>query len=203
MHSRSYRAPGIVPRSPEVNEAAVLEPKLRETCTFRRCRKIARQLLGVPVGYQFDHAIYKAPYNQTSTEWHQDEAYNHEPIPLRSIHFWIPLQPATVENDRMQFIPGWHHSGMLSYRITNRRGAGGTMAVEGIDVSKAVAGPLAAGSATIHHPLTLHYTGPNQTSDYRRAWILHFGASAHMRHRLHPKSIAAKMHAWIPHIQTP
>ena len=192
------RAPGEAPKSPEVNEAAVLVPELRETLTYQRCREVARKLLGVPVGYQFDHAIYKPPHNETPTAWHQDEAYNQEPIPLRSIHFWIPLQAATVQNGCMWFMPGSNHGPLLTHRIASRRGAGGTLAVDGLDASAAVACPLALGGATIHHPLTLHYTGANQSSDYRRAWILHFGAYGKVRRLFHPKSIAAKLRTWMP-----
>ncbi len=196
-------APGSTPKSPEVNEAAVLEPQLRETLTYQRCRDIARQLLGVPVGYQFDHAIYKTPHNQTPTAWHQDEAYNKEPIPLRSIHFWIPLQPATIENGCMWFIPKSHQAGLLSHGVVSRRGTGGTLAVDACDSTRAVACPLELGGATIHQPLTLHYTGANQSSDYRRAWILHFGAYGKIRHLFHPKSVAAKLRTWIPRNQLP
>src|ERR1700730_11952039 len=64
------REPGVAPRSPEVNEAVILEPRLRETLTYRRCREVARKLLGVPVGYQFDHCIFKPPHNTTPTAWH-------------------------------------------------------------------------------------------------------------------------------------
>ena len=195
--------PGATPKSPEVNEAAVLEPRLRETLTYERCREVARHLLGVPVGYQFDHAIYKAPNNRTPTAWHQDEAYNHEPIPLRSIHFWIPLQPVSEENGCMWFIPGSHRGGLLNHGVTSRRGAGGTLAVDSLDASSAVACPLNVGGATIHHPLTLHYTGANQSREHRRAWILHFGAYGKMRHLLHPKSIAARLRTWIPRNQMP
>jgi hypothetical protein len=190
--------PGASPKSPEVNEAAVLDRRLRQTLAFKRCREVARQLLGVPVGYQFDHAIYKTPNNQTATAWHQDEAYNVEPMPLRSVHFWIPLQEATVENGCMWFIPKSHQGGRLVHGITNRRGAGGTMAVESLDSSSAVACPIPVGSATVHQPLTLHYTGPNQTDAYRRAWILHFGAYGSIRRLLHPKSIAARLRSWVP-----
>jgi ectoine hydroxylase-related dioxygenase (phytanoyl-CoA dioxygenase family) len=143
------------------------------------------------------------PHNETPTAWHQDEAYNTEPIPLRSIHFWIPLQAVTVENGCMWFIPGSHLGGLLAHGVTNRRAGGGTMAAESFDSSRAVACPLALGGATIHHPLTLHYTGANQSSEYRRAWILHFGAFGKMRHLLHPKSIAAKLRNWIPRNHTP
>ena len=194
--------PGASPKSPEVNEAAVLEPKLRATLTYERCRKIARHLLGVPVGYQFDHAIYKSPHNQTPTAWHQDEAYNLEPIPLHSIHFWIPLQPVNVENGCMWFIPGSHQGGLLTHGLTNPRGGGGTRAVENLDSRSAVACPLNVGGATIHQPLTLHYTGANQSHEHRRAWILHFGAYGKVRHLLHPKSIAARLRAWVPYQPT-
>src|SRR5580658_10303220 len=131
-------AAGEAPRSPEVNETAVLEPRLRETLTYERCRDVARHLLGVPVGYQFDHAIYKMPNNQTPTAWHQDEAYNKEPIPLRSIHFWIPLQPVTIENGCMWFVPGSHQGGLLPHAVAHRRGSGGTLSVESVDQGKAV-----------------------------------------------------------------
>jgi hypothetical protein len=76
------------PRSPEVNRAVALVPALRRTKTYARCRAVARALLGAPVGYVFDHAIYKPPQNDTPTHWHQDEAYTGRPVPLRTVHFW-------------------------------------------------------------------------------------------------------------------
>src|SRR5438552_828307 len=84
------RVAGVAPRSPEINEAVKIAPALRNTLAYSRCRQIAREILGVPVGYVFDHAIYKPPHNNASTAWHQDEAYSAQTIPLRSVHFWIP-----------------------------------------------------------------------------------------------------------------
>ena len=71
--------------------------------------------------------------------------------------------------------------------------AGATITTNHVDPTKAVACPLQVGSATAHHPLTLHYTGPNQTDDHRRVWILHFGAYGRARFLLHPKMIAARI----------
>jgi len=196
------REPGTPLRSPEVNEAAILEPRLRDTLAFARCREIARSLLGVPVGYQFDHAIFKPPHNQTPTAWHQDEAYSREPIPLRSVHFWIPLQAATEQNGCMWFVPGSNHGPVLPHRQLNKRfngtnlaTTGGTLIADNVDASTAVACPLAAGSVTVHHPLTLHYTGANQSDDYRKVLIVHFGAFGWFRRRLHPKVLAARARA--------
>lgn len=194
------RQPGVAPRSPEVNEAVILEPRLRDTLTYTRCRDIARKLLGTPVGYQFDHCIFKPPHNKTPTAWHQDEAYNCGPIHLRSIHFWIPLQPVNAQNGCMWFIPGSNRTGILSHHVVNRRfegkvagTKGATLAADSVDVTKAVACPLPLGGATVHHPLTLHYTGANESDGYRKVWILHFGAYGWLRLKLHPKVLAARL----------
>jgi hypothetical protein len=194
------REPGAPPRSAEINEAIHFEPALRRTQVFLRCRELARRILGVPVGYVFDHAIYKSPHNNKATAWHQDEAYNTQPIPLWAVHFWIPLQPVNVENGCMQFVPGSHRGGLLPHHVVYARpggrtadSVGATIATDQVDASRAVACPLSVGGATIHHPLTLHYTGPNQSDGYRRAWILHFAAFGFFRFRLHPKCIAKRV----------
>jgi len=194
------RTPGQPLRSPEINEALILEPRLKNTLTYLRCREVARHLLGVPVGYQFDHAIFKAPQNRTPTAWHQDEAYSHEPIPLRSVHFWIPLQAVTESNGCMWFIPSSHRGPLRQHRLlnsrtdgSNKKVAGGTLVTDNVDDSSAVACPLAIGGATVHHPLTLHYTGANQSDSVRKAWIIHFGAYGWFRRRLHPKVLMTRL----------
>jgi hypothetical protein len=196
------RQRGVAPRSPEINEPTTLAPGLRKTLTYRRCRALARQFLGVPVGYMFDHAIYKPPHNNAATAWHQDEAYSGRAIPLKSVHFWIPLQDVNEQNGCMCFIPGSNHTALLPHHAASSRNgpqsstsAGSTLATNHVDHGKAVACPLVIGSATAHHPLTLHYTGPNQSESYRRAWILHFGAYGRMRFLLHPRMMAARVHA--------
>lgn len=195
---------GAPPRQPEINEAIHFVPALRRTEVFARCRELARRILGVPVGYVFDHAIYKPPHNNTPTAWHQDEGYNKQPIPLRAVHFWIPLQPVNVENGCMWFVPGSHLGGLLPHHVVHLRpgGAtthslGATIATNSFDSSRAVACPLPLGGATAHHPLTLHYTGPNQSDTYRRAWIVHFAAYGFFRFRLHPKCVAKRLRALI------
>src|SRR3569832_335767 len=81
-------------------------------------------LLGTPVGFLFDHAIFKTPMNQTATAWHQDEAYSHEAITLRSVNFWIPLLPVNVENGCMWFVPGANQCGLLPHHVASRRFSG-------------------------------------------------------------------------------
>jgi hypothetical protein len=196
------RAAGTALRSPEINEAVKLQPELKKTLAYTRCKQIAHEFLGVPVGYMFDHAIYKLPRNNASTAWHQDEAYSARAIPLRSVHFWIPLQQATIDNGCMWFIPASNLRGVLPHHVAavrttgpDHKPAGATITTNHVDRTAAVACPLQVGSATVHHPLTLHYTGANQTGDYRRVWILHFGAYGRARFLLHPKMIASRISA--------
>jgi hypothetical protein len=194
-----YR-PGESPRSPEIGEPSALAPALLETQAFVRCRELARELLGVPVGHVYDHAIYKSPHNESATGWHQDQVYAQGAIAPWSVHFWLPLQEATVANGCMWYVPGSHLGGLAAHRVATPRtagsttiSAGATLTLEAVDAAQGVACPLPVGGVSVHHPLTYHYAGPNQTAEPRRAWILHFGAFGHWRSKWHPKALMAKV----------
>jgi hypothetical protein len=179
----------VAPRSAEIERPSRLEARLRATEAFRRCRDVARAIGGPSVGYSFDHAIYKAPFNDAETPWHQDQAYTGHRRLLRTFHFWIPLQAVTVESGCMQFIPASHEAGL---RAHGRRAGGHVRAVHDADGTQAVVCPLPLGGLTVHHPLTLHYTGPNRTADVRRAWIIHFGPWGRLA-KLHPAIVLERM----------
>lgn len=177
-----------VSRSPEINRPTLLQPLLRESSIFRKCRSVARRLGGRTARYTFDHAIYKAPQNETPTPWHQDQAYNGHRKVLKTLHFWIPLQDASVDNGCMHFVPGSHRAGVLDH---SRRDGKAVLEVEEATWPQDIACPIPAGGATIHTPLTLHYTGPNRSDDVRRAWIIHFGPWGRLA-KLHPSVLLDK-----------
>ena len=58
--------------------------------------------------------------------------------------------------------------------------------------AQAVACPLHVGGLTIHTPLTVHYAGPNLTSEPRRAWIIHFGPYGRWG-KLRPRNLAERV----------
>jgi ectoine hydroxylase-related dioxygenase (phytanoyl-CoA dioxygenase family) len=171
----------------EINQTIALDIALGTTLTFTRCQAAAAALLGQPVEYRFDHAIYKPPFNGRATAWHQDAAYNGWASagqqdaadmldPRRvSVHFWIPMQDVTLEMGCMQFIPGSHRERLRPHhRLEHLRHAHALEADE-VDVARAVACPLSRGDMTVHFSRTLHYTGPNLTAVPRLAWSLEFG----------------------------
>jgi hypothetical protein len=169
---------GTSPRIPEINRAVHLAPELLDTLAFRNCREIARQLLGHKVNFWGDHAIYKPPHNHKETPWHQDQAYLGHPFVGRTVSFWLPLQAATLEMGCMKFIPGSQRQGMLPHYKWGHNPKAYALTTDPGDLSTVVVCPIPAGGVTIHSPLTLHATGPNDTDTLRRAWIFAFSANS-------------------------
>jgi ectoine hydroxylase-related dioxygenase (phytanoyl-CoA dioxygenase family) len=162
---------------PQILNPSKYAPELAATLFRANAEAIARQLLGPEADFRGDHAIRKAPFSQAETPWHQDEAYWEPDLEYEELSIWIPLQPATVDNGCMQFVPGSHAQDVLPHHPIGNdpRVVGLEVDDAGQRVSGVVACPLPAGGATLHHSRTLHYTGPNRTDEPRRAYILAFG----------------------------
>lgn len=171
------------PVLPQILNPAKYAPELVDTLFRANALTIAKQLLGAQATGGGDHAILKPPHTAASTPWHQDEAYWDADKEYNAISIWIPLQEATLENGCMQFVPRTHRQVVLPHHPI-----GNDPRVIGLEVDEAetlatnaVACPIPAGGATIHHSRTLHYTGPNETDEPRRAYILGFGIPAQQR----------------------
>ena len=151
-------------------------PELRDTIFRTNAAAIARQLLGPKVTASFEHAILKPPRYGAATPWHQDEATRVDAsFDYEQISIWMPLQEATLENGCMQYIAGTNQGDVLPHR--SPKSDPKIHAIEcagGFDPADAVACPLPAGGATMHHGRTLHYAGPNNSDAPRRAYILAF-----------------------------
>lgn len=100
----------------------------------------------------------------------------------------------------MLYIPGSHRRGFIPhtevskrYAASSNRSLGSTLALANVDETEARPCPVTAGGVAIHHPLTFHCAGANLTNEYRRAWILQFGAYGKWRYRLHPTCIADRV----------
>ena len=163
------------PALPQIVNPDHYAPELRETVAHANARRIAAQLLGDEVGSAGMHAIRKPARDGAATPWHQDEAYWDPAYEHRGLSIWIPLQPATLENGCMQFVPGSHHLGVQPHQLINPDSHG--LELQSLElVEEAVACPLPPGGATIHFSRTLHYAGPNTSTEPRRALIM--GVSA-------------------------
>jgi ectoine hydroxylase-related dioxygenase (phytanoyl-CoA dioxygenase family) len=164
------------PSSPEIIGPINYAPELRQLRCRHRATAIARQLLGPHVAGPSEHAILKPAHTGGATPWHQDEAYSVDPqFSSEHISFWIPLQDVTLENGCMMFMPGSHKLGVLPHGSPGNDSRIHALECVGeFDQTAAVACPLPAGFATVHHGHTLHFAGPNRSARPRIAYILEF-----------------------------
>lgn len=166
------------PALPQILKPSKYAPELAQSLLRANADVVARQLLGPEVSFLDDHAIRKPARNGAATPWHQDEAYNSPNLDYHQISIWVPLQPATMLNGCMQFVPRSHR-----WDIAPHHPIGHDPKVIGLEVddpdlylADAVACELQPGGATVHLGKTMHYTGPNLSDDARRAYILMYAA---------------------------
>lgn len=163
---------------PQILAPSKYAPELLQGPLLESALAVARQLLGPEAAFSGDHAIFKPARFGAETPWHQDEAYWGGDQDYQSVSIWIPLQPATLENGCMCFVPGSHRLEVLPHHSIGHDPRIHGLEVDAAETSGAVACPLPAGGATIHHCRTLHYTGPNHSDMPRRAYVLVFGLPA-------------------------
>lgn len=148
-------------------------PALHNTCVFRSCQAIARQLLGFTAFYGNDRALYKEAHGSVGSPWHQDAGFHGKYSLHNSIVFWIPLHDVDTENGCMQYIPLERNQAVLPHRPFFPNDPSSSM-TDPVDESKAVNCPLTAGGATIHGARTLHTAHVNTSAMTRRVWTLTF-----------------------------
>ncbi|MHB8717572.1 MAG: phytanoyl-CoA dioxygenase family protein [Candidatus Dormibacteria bacterium] len=108
--------------------------------------------------------------------WHQDDDYWSEWWDGEVFTCWLALSDVTLEAGPMSFVPGSHRWGFIGagnffdQDLDGRRG--GMKLPEGAGWSE-VAAVLPPGAASFHNRLTMHGSGPNTTSGYRRSYAIH------------------------------
>lgn len=159
------------------------EPRLTGTKAWDSALDAAMQLLDVgdcPKERLVvrDHIIVKPPLSPNPTPWHQDESYWKEDLDYNELSIWIALQDVTEDMGCMTFIPGSHRLDVLPHHPWKNNPKIIALEVDDgfVNPAEAVACPLPAGAATVHHARTLHYTTGNfSASSPRRALILTIG----------------------------
>lgn len=128
-------------------------------------------LLGRPFGLYADEAFLKPPYYGSAKLPHQDNAYfgvrPHDAL----LTVWCALDDATPDNGCLHYLAGSHLHGLLEHKPIP-----GTphQVPEGVSSEGAVAVPIRAGGIIFHHALVLHFSPPNRTASWRRAYTCHF-----------------------------
>ncbi len=174
---------------PQIMDPQRLVPELAGTRFYASARQIATTLLGVPAAEleHFSHLILKPARYGHETPWHQDEAYWDPRYDHRGLSVWMPLEDASVAGGCMQFFSGSHRDPVRRHHHINHDPRVHGLVTDEVDASQAVACPVPAGGATVHHCRTLHYAGPNLTGAPRRAYIHVFSAPPRRREQPYPR----------------
>ena len=121
--------------------------------------------MGPDVRLYWDQAVYKKPSVPAPFPWHQDNGYGFLE-PQGYLTCWIALTDANLSNGCPRVLPGLHRHGTLEHWTTDLGYCCADEDAEGL------AAPARAGSMVVFSSLTPHATGPNLTSEVRKAYIV-------------------------------
>ncbi|MFB6101128.1 MAG: phytanoyl-CoA dioxygenase family protein [Haloplanus sp.] len=138
--------------------------------------EVIEQLQGPHIDLLRSAAMLKPPQVGSEKKFHQDAAYY--PIqPMDHVTVWIALDEATTDNGCMRVVPGAHTDGLIGHEALEYE-TDITITEREYGLDDTIALPMEPGSVLFQHCLLPHYTAPNTTEQWRRAFIL-----AYMRSR--------------------
>jgi non-heme Fe2+,alpha-ketoglutarate-dependent halogenase len=142
-----------------------------DVLTHPRIIALVGDLLGENVIAWGSHFFCKLPRDGKTVSWHQDASY--WPLtPARAVTVWLAIDDADRRNACMKFIPGSHHYGHLTYRMSEDSESNILdQTVENAEgIGQPVYDELKAGECSLHSDLLLHGSEANN-SDRRRCGL--------------------------------
>jgi ectoine hydroxylase-related dioxygenase (phytanoyl-CoA dioxygenase family) len=129
---------------------------------------LCSDLVGPDVNLYWDQAVYKKPEKPRRFPWHQDNGYAYVE-PQQYLTCWVALTDATLDNGCPQVARGLHRRGTLAHTYVDPLGFECLT-----DPDDVVVAEVPAGGVVVFSSLTPHLTGPNLTSEVRKAYILQY-----------------------------
>ncbi len=140
----------------------------------RHLLNLAEALVGPDVAFFAADYICKPPQRGKGVQWHQDGHY--WPLdPMEVITVWFAITASMPCNGCVRVIPGSHKSG-LHHHSPERKEHFILNAAdpEAFDENQAVDLVLSPGDVSVHHPLLLHGSNPNESTAWRRGGSIQY-----------------------------
>ena len=134
----------------------------------------ASQLLDGAIRFWHDQIFYKPAHHGGVVIWHQDYSYWTRTQPMAHLSCWIGLDDSTRDNGCVHYVPGSHRWNLLPRTdfANDMDAILSDLTSEQRRQFEPVAIELKQGECSFHHPLMVHGSYENRTSESRRALVL-------------------------------
>jgi hypothetical protein len=153
-------------------------PLIWELVSHPRVLASVSEVLGPNLLLLGSHFFCKQPgLSESYVSWHQDVTYWGLNPPMAAT-LWLSIDGADVENGCMRIIPRSHLAGLLPHGKAQVKGnllsVNQEIPSDLVDETSAVDIELPAGSASLHHGMTIHGSNPNRSSRRRCGLTMRF-----------------------------
>jgi non-heme Fe2+,alpha-ketoglutarate-dependent halogenase len=173
---RTCRAVGN--RAARLNGAHLFFRWAWDLSTHPRLLDCLEQLLGPNILLKATRVFYKHERSASFVGWHQDgitEKLEDAHVPA----IWLGLTAATIENGCMRVVPRSHRLGLVPHAFrphADNLTTQGITALSEIDSAHDIL--MLPGEMSLHHPLILHASNPNQSNGPRIGFSATYSTAA-------------------------
>ena len=145
-----------------------ISPIFDELVHNKKILDVIEDLIGSDILVAGTCLFLKEPENQGFVSWHQDGKYQGWD-PYNFLTAWIAITDVTEENGCMRMLPGSHKKNFMQHKDTfddnNLLTRGQT--IDNVPYKKTIPILLKEGQLSLHHPKTIHGSGPNLSKKRR------------------------------------
>jgi ectoine hydroxylase-related dioxygenase (phytanoyl-CoA dioxygenase family) len=173
---RWYVDAGVTARTVlrKLDDPAYFRPAMRALAADPRLVGRIESLIGKGVAVCFSQLFFKPPEGGGPKPMHQDNFYFGPNDRDGLATAWIALDDATVENGCMAFAEGSNHGPILDH-VAPPDEPFNLQVPEAVAATIAMTpAPVPKGGISFHHGTTLHQSGHNRSTRWRRACALHY-----------------------------
>jgi len=154
----------------QYHRARLEDPVLGALALDGRLARTAEEVLGPGLRVFLDQVICKVP-GAAATIPHQDAPFLSFDD-RRSVNCWIALDEVGPDNGALRYRVGSHRLGLLG--MVELDGDDRLSALDEVAELPEVLVSLRPGDAVLHHPLAIHRSGANRTTEVRRAFSIQY-----------------------------
>ena len=154
-----------------INSAHLTYGRVFDLLANERITAHIKDLLGEHLVGWGSHFFCKMPHDRKTVSWHQDASY-WPMTPSKTATVWLAIDDSDADNACMRFIPGSHHHGHLTYKLSEEDE--NNVLFQTVPTAEQYGEPidveLKAGEISIHSDMLLHGSKAN-TSGRRRCGL--------------------------------